>query len=78
MKLNVLQNDNCPLFGYNPEDLVHFLQCLSQLGHPQDHIDDKCALLASILNFVLIPHDRNSKETFADIPILGNNSVQYF
>ncbi len=48
---------------------------MSQFGHPQNHVDGKgiSTLLGLLSKFDLIPHDRNSKETFVDTYIRDSN-----
>ncbi len=67
MKNNFIQYDNCLLCGSSLEDLTHFFIGCPSLVIPRITLLARVSTLLALLpNFDLIPHHRNSKETFAD------------
>ena len=78
MKNNFIQYDNCLLCGFSFEDLIQFfIACLNLVIPRIMLIATVSTLLSLIPNFVLIPHDRNSKETFVDTLIFGNSDLSF-
>ncbi len=78
VKNNFIQYDNCLLCGSSPEDLIHFFIACSNLVIPRITLMAKVSTLLALLpNFDLIPHGRNTEETFVDTLIFGNSNLSF-